>query len=134
MKRYKKQPNVHKNNGCLFLKEGFIMNQKIPNYINQLKKILNVESIDIDTITYTPASSEPEHEIELPIYTCSNNDETIHIINDFQGKVFDVFLPYNINGKQLLKYSKVLKILSKNKSDKTVITESLEQALYLANF
>ncbi|OYR88930.1 hypothetical protein CBF68_10185 [Lactobacillus taiwanensis] len=47
MKRSKKQPNVHKNNGCLFLKEGFIMNQKIPNYINQLKRILNVKSIDI---------------------------------------------------------------------------------------
>ena len=122
MKRYKKQPNVHKNNGCLFLKEGFIMNQKIPNCINQLKSILNVKSIDIDTIIYTPDSSEPEHEIELPIYTCnSNNNGLLSIITDFQGKVFDVFLPYNINGKQLLKYSKVLKILSKNKSDKTVI-------------
>lgn len=50
MKRSKKQPNVHKNNGCLFLKEGFIMNQKIPNYINQLKRILKVKSIDIDTM------------------------------------------------------------------------------------
>lgn len=44
------------------------MNQKIPNYINQLKRILNVQSIDIDTITYTPDSSEPEYEIELPCY------------------------------------------------------------------
>ena len=68
MKRSKKPPDVHKNNGCLFLKEGFIMNQKIPNYINQLKRILNVQSIDIDTITYTPDSSEPEYEIELPCY------------------------------------------------------------------
>ncbi len=122
MKRSKKQPNVHKNNDGLFLKEGFIMNQKIPNYINQLKRILNVQSIDIDTITYTPDSSEPEHEIELPCYEFKSIiNGSLYVITDFQHKVFDVWLPEQINSDQLLEYSKALEILYKNRSEKTEI-------------
>lgn len=120
MKKFKKQPNVQKNSGCLFLlKEDFIMNEKIPSYINEVKRILNTKSIHLSTISYFPESSEPEREIKLPCYEFKGDN--LYVITDFQHKVFDVFLPYQINRDKLLEWSKVLEVLYKNKSDKTEI-------------
>lgn len=120
MKKSKKPPNVQKNNGCLFLlKEDFIMNEKIPSYINEVKIILNAKAIHPSTISYFPESSETECEIKLPCYEFKGAN--LYVITDFQHKVFDVFLPYQINRNQLLKYSKALEILYKNISEKTEI-------------
>lgn len=95
------------------------MNEKIPSYINEVKRILNTKSIHLSTISYFPESSEPEREIKLPCYEFKGDN--LYVITDFQHKVFDVFLPYQINRDKLLEWSKVLEVLYKNKSDKTEI-------------
>lgn len=97
------------------------MNEKIPSYINEVKIILNAKTIHPSTISYFPESSKTECEIKLPCYEFKGDN--LYVITDFQHKVFDVFLPYQITRNQLLKYSKVLKILNKNKSDKDIITK-----------
>lgn len=100
------------------------MNEKIPSYITEVKRILNAKSLHPSTISYFPESLETECEIKLPCYEFK--DDNLYIITDFQHKVFDVFLPYQINCKQLLRYSKALEILHENRSDKTeILNDSL---------